>query len=424
MTFNKQKQDIKDQKNLIIDLINFYEKKGLEKESIKNLLEEAFAKGFERDKNYHDDNLLIAPANVTVKIDLDSIEIDVKITLLVVDELLEENRFINILATDPEIADLNLKAGDTYVRQILTKDIPFGKLQYIKQLFVQKIKEFEKKIAFEKFEKQKGKIIQAKITKVEQKYALLEKDGVIAFFPRSEMLSTDNLVVGKNIKVLVVEVQKNSKNSQIIVSRKNPDFVIKLIELNTDDVMDGIIKITNISREPGFKTKIAVISELSEVDSVGSIIGYKGQKIRSVIEELNGERIDVIQFSNNLTEFIANSVIPGRICGIEFKDFGEQENNRKSATIIVNDSEFLATIGKKGINIKLASILTNTKLDIITKTQANQEKISYTPYHYPNKNKNSFNEKRIESINLDEFNFNIETIMNLSDNENKKFEIE
>ncbi len=171
-----------------------------------------------------------------------------------------------------------------------------------------------------------------------------------------------------------MDIEELSKDAQIIASRKHPKFIEKLIEREIDDVHDGVVVIESIAREAGFKTKVAVSTSDSNVDPVGSIIGVKGQKIKPIVEEIGGERLDVIKYHDDIKQFIAEALLPAEISGIKIEI---NEEGRRTATVIVEEEQFLPALGKKGINIKLAAILTKTKIDVRTIQVAKEEGIEW-----------------------------------------------
>jgi len=208
------------------------------------------------------------------------------------------------------------------------------------------------------------------------------------------------------VLVYVLDVEKESKDAQIIGSRAQIGFVEKLIEREIEDVADGVVNIVKIAREPGAKTKVAVSSTLQEVDPVGAIIGVKGTKIQPIIEELSGERIDIIKYHDDLGKFIAEAVLPAKIKGVKIKI---DEEGQKFVTVVVDKDEFLPTIGKKGINVKLAAILTGTKLDVKTVEEAEAEGIEWDVVveekrQTASSHIQSVNEMETEGVSIDDIN--------------------
>ena len=213
--------------------------------------------------------------------------------------------------------------------------------------------------------------------------------------PSTEIPSLDRnkIVEGKPLTIYVLEIKEIAKDAQIIASRKNPNFVSKLIEREIDDVGDGVVQIEAVSREAGFKTKVAVSTTIEEVDPVGSIIGVKGQRIKAIVEEIGGERLDIIKYHDDIKQFIAEALLPAEITGIKVT---ESEDGWREAIVVVEEDQFLPAIGKRGINIKLAAILTKSKLDVKTVAEAKEQGIDYekiSKSKFISQNNNSFNDE-------------------------------
>ncbi len=367
--------------NYISQLHEFLEQKGLTQEETKKYLEEVFKKAFEKDKDalsrYEEEEP--EPANVEVSINLEDGSVSIKKYLDVVEEKKIISRFRQIELGDERIEGLGLKIGDVYEEVIGLDDINIGKSQHIKQLFLQKLSEIEKYKLYEKFSKHKDQLLTPVVHKILNRGNLiLDYNGDSIFMPAAEVspLDRDKIVIGNPLTIFVLSIEELSKDAQIIASRRHPQFVAKLIEREIDDVQDGVVKIEAISREAGFKTKVAVSTDDSNVDPVGSIIGVKGQRIKPIINEIGGERLDVIKYHPDIKQFIAEALLPAEITGIKVE---QDEEGWTTATVVVEEDQFLAALGKRGINIKLAAILTRTKIDVKTVQEAKEEEIEWEP---------------------------------------------
>jgi len=389
----------------------FLESKDLTADQAKKYLEDIFIKAFEKDRDalsrYEDDEPMLA--NVVVDIDLTTGQVDIKRKKTVVKEKTILERFQQIEKDDELIKDLDLKIGDEFVEVIHIEDIGNGKRQHIKQLFLQKLSEIEKIKVYEKFSKFKGELLNAKVHRILTRgNVILDYDGDSIFMPANEIPHSDRnkIFVGNVITVYILEIQELSKDAQIIASRKAPNFVSKLIEREIDDVNDGVVKILEIAREAGIKTKVAVSSTLRDVDPVGSIIGVKGQRIKPIINELEGERIDIIKYHKDIKKFIVESLLPAEIIGIKIN---ETKDGWREATVIVEEDQFLPALGKKGINIKLAAILTKSKIDVKTIAEAKEEGIEFEKvvkeHFQPQKTNNKYSENidfnDIDSVSIE-----------------------
>lgn len=365
--------------NFVIKLNEFLEQKGLTQEEALEYLKEVFTKAFVKDKDalsrYEEEEP--DHAEVVVDINMETGEVNIRKEMEVVEEITIQGRFRQIELEDERLIGKSVKIGDKFVEEIDLDNIALGKRQHIKQLFLQKLSEAEKIKVYQKFSKFKGELLNAKIHKVLNRgNVILDYDGDSIFMPANEIspLDRDKVIEGKPLTIYVLEIEELSKDAQIIASRKSPYFVAKLIEREIDDVSDHVVKIESIAREAGFKTKVAVSTEVPEVDPVGSLIGLKGQKIKPIVDEIGGERLDVIKYSPDIKQFIAEALLPAEIKGIKLI---EDETGMRQATVVVEEDQFLPALGKRGINIKLAAILTKSKLDVKTVAEAKEEGIEY-----------------------------------------------
>lgn len=374
-----EENKMNDNENFVMKLNEFLEQKGLTQEEALEYLKEVFIKAFIKDRDalskYEEEEP--EHADVNVDINMETGEVKIERRMVVVDEITIIGRFRQIELDDPRLEGTDLKVGETFVEYIDLNNINLGKRQHIKQLFLQKLSEAEKIKIYKRFSKFKGELLNARIHKVLNKgNVILDYDGDSIFMPAAEIssLDKDRIIENRPLTIYVLEIEELSKDAQIIASRKNPQFVAKLIEREIDDVSDGVVKIESIAREAGFKTKVAVSTDVHEVDPVGSIIGVKGQKIRPIVDEIGGERLDVIKYSPNIKQFIAEALLPAEITGINYH---ENEEGMRIAIVVVEEDQFLPALGKRGINIKLAAILTKTRIDVKTVAEAKAEGIEY-----------------------------------------------
>ncbi len=393
---------MKKKETFVNQLHTFLENQGLKKEEAKTYLVEVFMKAFGKDRDalsrYDEEEP--QPANVVVDIDMDKGTVSITRTKDVVEEKTIIGRFTQIESSDEELSGLGLSIGDKYVEKIDLEGINNSKRQHIKQLFLQKLTEIEKQKVYARFSKFKGQLLNVKVHRILNKgNVILEYEGDTIFMPSNEIPFSDKENMKENdfITIYVLEIEEEFRDAQIIASRRNPQLVAKLIEREIDDVSDGTIIIEGISRESGFKTKVAVSSTLQEVDPVGSIIGVRGQKIKPILDELSGERLDVIKYSEDIKQFIVSALSPAEISGIKIIE--QKEDELIQVTVIVEKDQFLPAIGKKGMNIKLAAILTKSKIDVKTIEEATEEGIEWERIvreRRPSQNYNKFTNERIE----------------------------
>ncbi|CRX37303.1 / nusA / Transcription elongation protein nusA /:182323 Forward [Candidatus Hepatoplasma crinochetorum] len=384
--------NIKNQQKKIVEALkSFAELKDISKEEIKKLLEESFLKALskEYEKDLENNEIMLPLFDISVK--LDEGKIDVKRKWILTDQEIDEKE-VNVKKNIKEVNSKDLKIDDYYFEDISLDSIKHDSFfLYIKQLFTQKISEAEKVKVYEKFIDYKDHIVKAKIEKSGPSHYLLNYQDNIIFLSKKETSRLDQFNVGDFVYVYITKIEKSSKDAQIIASRKNPEFISKLIEKEIEDVADKIIKIEKIARQPGFKTKVIVSSTLDEVDPVGSIIGVKGQKIRSIIDELRGERIDIIEYSKDIDIQIARAVIPGKIIGIN-------KVNDEKYILVTEEKDFLSVLGKSGINIRLVANLVEKKLDVKTKKMVEEENIRYHHISLPLYNQNRNTRKNFSKI--------------------------
>ncbi len=373
----------KEQKVFLQAMEAIMEQKNITRDQLKEALVFVFEKTFGRDYSLltpeqREVSSEIEDGIVEVIIDLEKFVFEIKRKWIINNEQISlENTLKQIPTTSAIIPDEQkdkLKDGDQYYEEIDLSEISNFKRQQIQQLLIQKTKETEKEKVYTRFQKLIGTIINAKVFRVDDNYILLSYNDESVFLPRKETSPTDEYIVGKYIKVLVMDVNKTSKDSQIVASRRRPEFVERIIEQEIEDVASGLVKIEKISREAGFKTKIAVSSSNPSIDPVGSIIGVKAAKIKSVIQELNREIIDVVEYSPIEETLLGNLFHPAKLKGVYISP------DKTHAAILVEDKEFLQAIGKKGINVKLVAQIMGYKIDVVTDSTKEKFDIEFKPY--------------------------------------------
>ena len=253
----------------------------------------------------------------------------------------------------------------------------FGRIaaQTAKQVIIQKIREAEREIIYTNYNDRKGEIVSGLIQKADRNIVIMDLGKLEGVMPTKEQIPTEHYRVNDKIKGYVLDVEKGAKGDpQVIVSRSHPDFVRKLLEFEIPEIYEGVIEIKSISRDAGDRSKVAVYSPDPNIDPVGSCVGQKGVRIQNVINELNGEKIDVIEWNEDPSIYIASALLPAQILAVDIKE------EEKFAQVIVPDNQLSLAIGKSGQNVRLAARLTNWKIDIKSETQfremlmkANQE---------------------------------------------------
>ena len=254
--------------------------------------------------------------------------------------------------------------GDSVGVEIVPRD--FGRIaaQTAKQVIIQKLREAERDVIFSEFNDRKGEIVSGLIQKADHNIVVMDLGKLEGVMPAKEQIPTEHYHVNDKIKGYVLDVERGAKGApQVIVSRSHPDFVRKLLEFEIPEIYEGVIEIKSVSRDPGYRSKIAVYSPDPNIDPVGSCVGQKGVRIQNVINELNGEKIDVIEWNEDPSIYIASSLLPAQILAVDIKE------EEKFAQVIVPDDQLSLAIGKSGQNARLAARLTNWKIDIKSETQ-------------------------------------------------------
>ncbi len=235
--------------------------------------------------------------------------------------------------------------------------------QTFRQVMSQKIREAERDRKFEEYANREGDIVTGIIQQADDRYTLLDLGRVESLLPKAEQVPFERPVPGDRVKAYIVEVRKTAKGPQIVVSRTHPGLIKRLFELEVPEIADGIVEIKACAREPGHRTKIAVWSNDHNVDPVGACVGARGGRVRMVVNELRGEKIDIVPFSEDLADFVAKALSPAKVKEVIISD------DLTQADVIVPDHQLSLAIGKEGQNARLAARLTGVRIDIRGETQ-------------------------------------------------------
>ena len=230
--------------------------------------------------------------------------------------------------------------------------------QTAKQVIIQRVREAEREAIYEDFKEKQGGVISGIVQRIEGRNVYLDLGRTTAILPAEEQVQHERYRVGERIKGLLMMSDKNPRSPIIYISRSHPRFVVKLFELEVPEIAQGIVEIKGIAREPGSRSKIAVISNDANIDPVGSLVGQKGVRVGTVIAELGGEKIDIIEWSEDPAKFIANALSPARVLDVDANDA------TRTATVTVDENQLSLAIGKSGQNVRLAAKLVGWKIDI------------------------------------------------------------
>ena len=267
----------------------------------------------------------------------------------------------------------NAKAGDEITFPLETKE-NFGMVaaQTAKQVIIQRIREAEKESIYGEFKKRQGEIISGIVQRMEGGNVFVDLGRATAILPREEQIRGERYRIGERTRALLFLVEETHRGINLFLSRSHPKFIAKLFELEIPEISNGAVEIKNIAREAGSRSKIAVVSKQEGIDPVGSCVGQKGVRISTIISELGGEKIDIIEWSNNPEELIGNALSPAKIISVKVNE------KTREAEVTVDEDQLSLAIGKMGQNVRLAAKITGWKIDIKSKAgevvaQANEE---------------------------------------------------
>ena len=279
---------------------------------------------------------------------------------------------------EPEEPELDPEMLAPYEDQIKTRDVTpddFGRIaaQTAKQVVLQRIREAERQMMYEEYQDRVGELVNGIIQQSDNRYTLVQlRERVEALLPRSEQVWNERYDHGMRIKAVITDVSAEGKGPSIVVSRRNPELINSLFELEVPEIADGLVEIVGVAREPGYRSKIAVISHADGVDPVGACVGPRGSRVRMVVSELRGEKIDIIPYNEEPARFVAKALSPARVREVLVDD------DDKQATVIVPDDQLSLAIGREGQNARLAAKLTGWKVDIKSQTEFSEsDEIEY-----------------------------------------------
>lgn len=300
-----------------------------------------------------------------VEIDLANQEIKIYVTKKVVERV--QDPIAEMSLEESTAIDKDLKEGDEFEIEVEPQEFGRIAVQVAKQVIIQNLKEAERRILYEKYKIKEGEILNGSILRIERGTVYIRLPDIEAILPHKEQIPNENYWIGRRLRAYLLEVQKTTREPLIILSRSHPGFLRRLFELEVPEIKEGVVEIINIVREPGVRAKVAVHSNYSEIDPIGACIGYKGVRIQNIINELNGEKIDLIVWSKDPAEFIARSLSPAKPIRVELKE------DEKRALVIVPPDQLSLAIGKDGQNVRLAVRLTTWKIDVRTESSEKTE---------------------------------------------------
>ena len=311
-----------------------------------------------------------AAENARVDLDPDKKEISMYIMKTVVEAV--ENPEAEILLDDAKKISARYDLGDTVNIPVETKK--FGRIaaQAAKQVIIQGIREAERGIVFDVFTSKEREIMTGIVHRVEPNGNVFVRissgsETTDASLNANERIAGEEIHEGDRIKVYVVEVRRSSRGPQVLISRTHPGLVKRLFEMEVPEIFDGTVEIKSIAREAGSRTKIAVMTNNPDVDPIGACVGPKGGRVAAIVEELNGEKIDIARYSDVPEEYIASALSPSDVISVTMLD------DEKSCRVVVPDGQLSLAIGKEGQNVRLAARLTGYKIDIKPESRADED---------------------------------------------------
>ena len=275
---------------------------------------------------------------------------------------------------EPAVQDEETEIDTSMAERVEITPEDFGRIaaQTAKQVIYQRIREAEQGIVFKEYSRRIGEIVTGIVQQSDSRYTLVDLGRVEARLPKNEQVPTERYEHGMRLKAVIKEVSQNPKEPPIILSRRSEDLVRRLFELEVPEISDGLVEIVGVAREPGYRSKISVVSHSDGVDPVGACVGPRGSRVRMVVSELRGEKIDIIPFDDEPARFVAKSLSPARVREVILDD------ERCEATVVVPDDQRSLAIGKDGQNARLANRLTGWKIDIKSETEMSEDETVYT----------------------------------------------
>jgi transcription termination/antitermination protein NusA len=347
-------------KELFAALESLEKEKGISKEILFEALEVALISAYKR-------NFQSAPA-VRVSIDRDTGEIQVFSQLRVVEHVEAEQQEVSLY--EARVYDPRCQIDDVVEMEVTPQE--FGRIaaQTAKQVVIQRIREAERELIYENFVDRTEEIITGLVRRFEQRNVIIDLGRTEAVLPIDEQIPHERYRQGERVKTFIVDVKKTTKGPQIIVSRTHTGFLKRLFEMEVPEIYEGIVEIKAAAREAGYRSKLAVFSNNKDIDPVGACVGPKGSRVQAISNELKGEKIDIIKWSEVSEEYIANALSPAKVSSVILN------SEQKTATVVVPDTQLSLAIGKEGQNARLSAKITGWKIDISSETQFTEKSLS------------------------------------------------
>lgn len=339
----------------LLDALTVLEKeKGIARDVIIEAIEAALVSAYKRNFNQ--------AQNVRVDLNLETGTMRVFARKEVVDEVFDSR--LEISVEDAGQINPSYEVGDVVELEVTPKD--FGRIaaQTAKQVVTQRVREAERGIIYSEFVDREEDIMTGIVQRQDNRFIYVALGKIEALLPVSEQMPNETYKPHDRIKVFITKVEKTTKGPQIFVSRTHPGLLKRLFEIEVPEIFDGTVEIKSVAREAGDRSKISVHAENSEVDPVGACVGTKGARVQAIVNELKGEKIDIVQWSEDPVTFVANALSPSKVLDVQVNE------DNKATRVVVPDYQLSLAIGKRGQNARLAAKLTNWKIDIKSETDA------------------------------------------------------
>lgn len=331
--------------------------KGIEPELLFQAVEDALVAAYKKNSNSNQ--------NVRVDMNKETGEIHVYAQHTVVEGEPADDTEMSL--AEARVIDPRYAVGDIVEVEVTPKN--FGRIaaQNAKQVVVQRIREAERGQVYERFQSRNQDIVTGIIQRMENKNVYIDLGKVEAVLTPNEQIPGEIYQYHDRMKTFIVEVKRSSKGPQIMVSRTHPGLLKRLFELEVPEIHDGIVEIKSVAREPGMRSKISVYTEDENVDPVGACVGHKGMRVQTIVNELRGEKIDIVKYSEDPAQYVANALSPAKVVSTTVNE------EEKICRVVVPDYQLSLAIGKEGQNARLAAKLTGWKIDIKSESQAKEE---------------------------------------------------
>lgn len=342
-----------------IEALNTLEKdRGISKDVLIETIQDAVLAAYKKNYGpYH---------NVRVLIDPEAGELMVLMRREIVETVSDSATQMSL--EEAHEIDSRYQIGDYIEYQVMPKEFGRVAAQTAKQVVVQRIREKERELVYDRYISYLTHIITGRVHRKTARTIFVSLDGTEGVLPHSEQMPGENFKVGDIVKAYVFEVKKSYKGPQVFLSRSHPGFIRRLFELEIPEIEDGIVSIVNIAREAGSRTKITVTTDDENVDPIGACVGNRGLRVQHIADEIHGEKIDIIEWSDNPEKLIANVLSPAKVSKVMIHDMEEQV-----ATVVVPDYQLSLAIGREGQNVRLAARVSGWKIDIKSETQYREQ---------------------------------------------------